>query len=150
MRKRLGKEIRERETFERFLYLSPTSLNFASTSQPPSKCMADPHAVPLPPSRGSLDSNREFDHRSTNSVSHLPPLAEQSPPTPLNQPEGEEGSYPGEEEEENERIRILEEELERTREDRDAWESQYQALLAKLTTMRNTVGDKLKQDAVSN
>jgi len=134
------------ETFS--LLTSPTSL--VDSKFRIARCMADPHAVPLPPSRGSLDSNREFDQqRSNTSITHLPPLTESEPPS-LQDQEGErdteQQSY---QEEENERIRILEEELDRTREDRDAWENQYQGLLAKLTTMRNTVGDKLKQDAVS-
>lgn len=48
-----------------------------------------------------------------------------------------------------ERIANLEDELIRTREEKDTFEAQYRALLGKLTTMRNTLGDKLKQDAVS-
>lgn len=147
----MGREIRRTLKLVSEL-LSPLLDTFATLHL--SQCMADPHAVPLPPSRGSLDSNRgEFDHRSTHSLSHLPPLAEQTPPPGEHQGEGEEeqgySAENGGTEEENERIRILEEELDRTREDRDAWENQYQGLLAKLTTMRNTVGDKLKQDAVS-
>lgn len=39
-------------------------------------------------------------------------------------------------------------ELERTKEEKDKLAAQYQNLLAKLTTMRTTLGNKLKQDAV--
>jgi len=42
----------------------------------------------------------------------------------------------------------LQRELERTREEKDTLATQYRNLLAKLTTMRTTLGNKLKQDAV--
>lgn len=45
-------------------------------------------------------------------------------------------------------IRKLQQELERTREERDEFAAQYKNLLGKLQTMRNTLGNKLKQDAV--
>lgn len=48
-----------------------------------------------------------------------------------------------------ERIKDLEEELVTTRLEKETFEAQYRSLLGKLTTMRNTLGDKLKQDAVS-
>ncbi|GAA5965070.1 hypothetical protein JCM8115_006650 [Rhodotorula mucilaginosa] len=166
--------------------------------------MSDPRSVPLPASRGSLDSVRGSEnlHRPTASTSrsvgsHAPPLGavdedhaaaggdeawfqegdevdqsaqeheapaadpqqavaedEQEQPLP---PSGDDeqqqehlapndGNAYGEGDA-DERTRALEDELERTRADRDAWEEQYQGLLAKLTTMRNTVGDKLRQDA---
>ncbi len=38
-------------------------------------------------------------------------------------------------------------ELVRVREERDTFESQYRSLLSKLTTMRATLGDRLRQDA---
>lgn len=47
-----------------------------------------------------------------------------------------------------ERVHGLEAELAQTKRDRDGFEAQYRSLLGKLTTMRNTLGDKLKQDAV--
>lgn len=40
-------------------------------------------------------------------------------------------------------------ELEQIKGEKEHLESQYRALLGKLTTMRNTLGDKLRQDAVS-
>lgn len=45
-------------------------------------------------------------------------------------------------------ITKLQRELDRTREEKDALAAQYRNLLAKLTTMRTTLGNKLKQDAV--
>lgn len=42
----------------------------------------------------------------------------------------------------------LQQELERTREERDELAAQYRNLLGKLQNMRNTLGNKLKQDAV--
>ena len=47
------------------------------------------------------------------------------------------------------RVAELEEELERTMAEKEALGAQYRSLLGKLTTMRNTLGDKLRQDAVS-
>ncbi|KAA1472521.1 hypothetical protein DENSPDRAFT_838815 [Dentipellis sp. KUC8613] len=44
-------------------------------------------------------------------------------------------------------IQKLQQELERTREEKETLASQYRNLLAKLTTMRTTLGNKLKQDA---
>ncbi|CAE6447370.1 unnamed protein product [Rhizoctonia solani] len=46
-----------------------------------------------------------------------------------------------------ERITQLEQELEKTRVESDSWAEQYRSLLAKLTTMRTTLGNKLQQDA---
>ena len=45
-------------------------------------------------------------------------------------------------------ITKLQQELESTRKERDEFATQYQNLLGKLQTMRNTLGNKLKQDAV--
>jgi len=42
----------------------------------------------------------------------------------------------------------LQRELQRTREEKETLATQYRNLLSKLTTMRNTLGTKLKQDAV--
>ncbi|OWT41125.1 hypothetical protein C362_01339 [Cryptococcus neoformans Bt1] len=47
----------------------------------------------------------------------------------------------------DERIRILEDDLEATRQEKEALGSQYRSLLGKLTAMRTTLGDKLKEDA---
>jgi hypothetical protein len=46
------------------------------------------------------------------------------------------------------RVSVLEAELLRTRAEKETLEGQYRGLLGKLTAMRNTLGDKLKQDAV--
>ncbi|KAG5634220.1 hypothetical protein H0H81_002828 [Sphagnurus paluster] len=52
-----------------------------------------------------------------------------------------------EEESTTDPISQLQRELERTREEKDTLATQYRNLLAKLTTMRTTLGNKLKQDA---
>ncbi|GAA6056136.1 hypothetical protein JCM3770_006012 [Rhodotorula araucariae] len=145
--------------------------------------MADPHTVPLPASRGSLDSVRGTGDLSTPPLHHStladvdeadtsadaawfddgtqePPADDpESAPAPqeehVDEPsapaldEGGVEELPADEYggDVDERTRLLEDELDRTRQDRDAWEAQYQGLLAKLTAMRNTLGDKLKQDA---
>jgi hypothetical protein len=154
--------------------------------------MADPHSVPLPASRGSLDAPRPdlshpstssnplpalHEHSTLNDDDHqqqeeddegaaewdisVPPVEADEEPVTIEDQVGEPVAGGGEEEGEGEqqqpqyvegveaeRVRLLEDELDRTRQDRDAFESQYQGLLAKLTTMRNTLGEKLKQDAV--
>lgn len=151
--------------------------------------MADPHTVPLPASRGSLDQPRpDFHHPHHSTLADVdeadssadaawfddgtaPQDDDEPPAPPPDESEreddappaaaaGESGVDDGEpaaegqdagaagEGADGERIQLLEDELDRTRQDRDAWEAQYQGLLAKLTAMRNTLGDKLKQDAV--
>ncbi len=45
-------------------------------------------------------------------------------------------------------VERLQHELERTKEEKDTLAAQYRNLLSKLTTMRTTLGNKLKQDAV--
>ena len=42
----------------------------------------------------------------------------------------------------------LRQELERARRERDDFEAQYKGLLGKLTQMRSTLGERLRQDAV--
>ena len=46
------------------------------------------------------------------------------------------------------RTSILQQELERVKEEKDALQTQYQNLVARLNNMRTTLGNKLKQDAV--
>jgi hypothetical protein len=45
-------------------------------------------------------------------------------------------------------VQKLQRDLERTNEEKEHLATQYRNLLAKLTTMRTTLGNKLKQDAV--
>lgn len=47
------------------------------------------------------------------------------------------------------RVANLEADLDRVTDEKNKLESQYRNLLGKLTNMRNTLGDKLRQDAVS-
>ena len=46
------------------------------------------------------------------------------------------------------RVDQLQRELERTREEKESLATQYRNLVAKLNTMRTTLGNKLQQDAV--
>lgn len=46
-------------------------------------------------------------------------------------------------------VQSLEKELKHTREEKEALATQYHNLLAKLTQMRTSLGNKLQQDAVS-
>lgn len=81
-------------------------------------------------SRQSFDSERV----------HSPPLAN-----------GVNGTSNGQAQEDLEGldpIQRLQRELERTKEEKDTLAAQYRNLLAKLQTMRTTLGNKLKQDAV--
>jgi hypothetical protein len=49
---------------------------------------------------------------------------------------------------ESDPVARLQKELDRTREEKETLAGQYRNLLAKLTTMRTTLGNKLQQDAV--
>ena len=49
---------------------------------------------------------------------------------------------------ESDLVAQLQQELDRTREEKEVLAGQYRNLLAKLTTMRTTLGNKLQQDAV--
>jgi predicted nuclease with TOPRIM domain len=46
-------------------------------------------------------------------------------------------------------LEAVQAELERTRSEKEHLNTQYRTLLGKLTAMRNTLGEKLKEDAVS-
>lgn len=107
--------------------------------------MADPSSVPLPPSRDSLDYPRPPSLGNGVAALSLDPVVETATPPPEQEIEQE---YVDEDPEE--RIRRLEDELLRTRDEKEQFEAQYRSLLGKLTNMRNTLGDKLKQDAVSS
>jgi len=49
----------------------------------------------------------------------------------------------------SQKVEEMKSELEKAKEERDSFESQYKGLLGKLTQMRTTLGDRLRQDAVS-
>lgn len=61
---------------------------------------------------------------------------------------GVNGHTPDDEDPDSTSVEKLKRELEKTREEKEQLATQYRNLLAKLTTMRNTLGNKLKQDAV--
>lgn len=48
----------------------------------------------------------------------------------------------------SDRASILQQELDRVKEEKDALQTQYQNLVTRLNSMRTTLGNKLKQDAV--
>lgn len=87
--------------------------------------MSDSSHLLGPSPRPSLDSQRSF-----------------SPPTNGTNGAAQDGD------EELDPIQRLQRELERTKEEKDTLAAQYRNLLSKLTTMRTTLGNKLKQDAV--
>ncbi|EPT02100.1 hypothetical protein FOMPIDRAFT_1059377 [Fomitopsis schrenkii] len=86
--------------------------------------MSDSSHLLGPSPRPSLDSQRSF-----------------SPPTNGTNGAAQDGD------EELDPIQRLQRELERTKEEKDTLAAQYRNLLSKLTTMRTTLGNKLKQDA---
>ncbi|KAL0569020.1 hypothetical protein V5O48_012955 [Marasmius crinis-equi] len=101
-----------------------STVNGASSSpvEPSSKS-------PIPPElRTSLDSER----------SNTPPINPTTNGTSSEHTDDDEDLDP---------ITRLQRELERTREEKETLATQYRNLVAKLTTMRNTLGNKLKQDA---
>jgi hypothetical protein len=87
-----------------------------------------------PNTRGSLDSERD--------ATMTPPLAE------TNGVNDHDGSDNADDDTPLDPLERLRKELQRTREEKENLASQYRNLLSKLTTMRTTLGNKLKQDAV--
>lgn len=89
--------------------------------------------------RTSSDSRRSFDSERIH-----------SPPLPSTTPNGINGKHDDADAdlENMDPIERLEHELQRTKDEKDALGAQYRNLLSKLTTMRTTLGNKLKQDAV--
>ncbi|KAF9816844.1 hypothetical protein IEO21_03818 [Rhodonia placenta] len=62
-------------------------------------------------------------------------------------PNGTNGTEPDEDDANLDPVERLQRELQRTKEEKDTLATQYRNLLSKLTTMRTTLGNKLKQDA---
>jgi len=73
------------------------------------------------------------------------PSTSPPPPPPADLPPTEQ---PDEPTDNASRINQLEEELEVVRGEKESLGNQYRALLGKLTTMRQSLGDKLREDAV--
>ena len=90
------------------------------------------------PQRTSSDSRRSSDSERVHS------------PPPSTIPNGVNGKHDDTDAdlESMDPIQRLQHELRRTKEEKDALAAQYRNLLSKLTTMRTTLGNKLKQDAV--
>lgn len=111
-------------------------------ASPPPPSHPDPETSPNP--RISSDSAHGFLDTSSaapivNGHNHNPPNGDATA----------HDDAPGEDEGEINDVERLQQDLERTRAEKDVLADQYRSLLAKLTTMRNTLGNKLKEDAVS-
>lgn len=109
--------------------------NAASNTMPP-----DVHS-PSSPSQALADLHLSFDDHSAPGTPP-PPIVNGFKPT-VN---GFHHHTPSEDA--LDPISKLQQELERTRKERNEFATQYQNLLGKLQTMRNTLGNKLRQDAV--
>lgn len=84
--------------------------------------------------RSSLDVDSEHPSSSSSSSSQASTSAPNgSPPVDGDAPHS---------------LEALQKQLQQARDERDHHATQYQSLLARLTTMRTTLGNKLKQDAV--
>lgn len=115
-----------------------------------------PPPIPISDSISSLQSDiaassDDSDHGNPsipNGVNglHSNHLHQEAPDAPDDN-EGEEGS---DEREPLDNVEKLQQELERTRGEKEALAEQYRNLLGKLTTMRTTLGNKLREDAVSS
>ena len=91
-----------------------------STSASPTRSLSPAHSLP----RASLDSEHDAI----------------SPPTTNGSAVDEDST--------SDPVELLRKELQHAREEKENLASQYRNLLSKLTTMRTTLGNKLKQDAV--
>ncbi|KAI3605253.1 guanylate kinase [Moniliophthora roreri] len=99
-----------------------------------------PLPSPSEPRRSSADIRISLDSQRSNTSS------------PSIQANGVDGEHPQQDAEAHDDANLdpitrLQRELERTREEKENLATQYRNLVAKLTTMRNTLGNKLKQDA---
>lgn len=105
--------------------------------------------TPLPAeSRQSLDTLLERPSvNGANGISELEHVEEEGHDEPEAAQVDDEGE-PSDERGGDERIAQLQAELERVSSERDTFQSQYRGLLGKLSNMRTTLGDKLRQDAV--
>ncbi|KII87722.1 hypothetical protein PLICRDRAFT_42231 [Plicaturopsis crispa FD-325 SS-3] len=112
----------------------------SSGSQSPSRSLSPTLHQSLNEFRVSTDSERPS---SPSVVPSSPSVVPSSPsPTVLNGKARHVADDAG-----LEPLERVQRELERTKEEKDKLAAQYQNLLAKLTTMRTTLGNKLKQDA---
>jgi hypothetical protein len=91
---------------------------------------------PLKEPRPSLDSERSFEVGSPPTLQNG--VHDHSTPNGVEHPHDTDDP-----------VERLQQELSRTKEEKDKLASQYSNLLAKLTQMRTTLGTKLQQDAVS-
>lgn len=111
------------------LVLTTTAIIMAPDANPPSS-----------PSQALADLHLSLDSHSASGDS--PPATVNGIKTAVN------GHNTSSSEDGLDPIHKLQQDLERTREERDELAAQYRNLLGKLQNMRNTLGNKLKQDAV--
>lgn len=98
-----------------------------------------PHFSPLGAHVGQLDGRTSFDSDRSSAP---------SPPMNGNNTNGVVNGRKHTVEADSDPVEKLQLQLERTMEEKEALAAQYRTLLAKLTTMRTSLGNKLKQDAV--
>lgn len=126
----------------------------APPSQPPSNGDALPGPAPDPP-RSSFSSSSPRASLDDQDTPSAPPASASSLPAPA-PPSAASSSQTGaasdegdadEEDEEDDREALLMQ-LAQARDEKAALEKQYRALVAKVGTMRDTLGKKLREDAV--
>jgi len=103
----------------------------------PSVDIADVPVAPEP----SNEASHVSEHPITANGNTLEPLSPHTDPTDTPKVNGEAHDV-------DQQVESLKNELETVRNEKEHLETQYRSLLGKLTTMRNTLGDKLRQDAV--
>jgi uncharacterized protein YlxW (UPF0749 family) len=110
------------------------------------------------PTNGTPNSSSTSSHSPSNSISTREArlsidsersVSNSAPPTLPNGLNGHTLSNGKQnEDDDGDQVERLQRELEQTREEKETLATQYRNLLAKLTQMRTTLGNKLKQDAV--
>lgn len=125
----------------------------ASLDQDTTSVQEAAEETPLPfESRQSLEAlaERPTTNGTSNHEEHHLPSDESSGQGqdggPLPEGDAEEAYDAGDS---SDRLSQLQSELDKVTNERDTFQSQYRGLLSKLTNMRATLGDKLRQDAVS-
>ena len=98
------------------------------------------HFSTLPTHQRQMDSRTSFD--SDRSSASSPPVNGNTSNGVLN------GRTHSDEDDDSDPVAKLQRQLERTMEEKETLAAQYRTLLAKLTTMKTSLGNKLKQDAV--
>lgn len=126
----------------------PTSIPIPSTSN-----LSLDNPLPSPNIFSDLPTptNPSF---STTQLAAPPPQQlhsdSNSHPNPISQNDSNHNNHNNNhDEDDQDQIQLLESELAQTRQERDQLNGQYRGLLGKLTQMRSSLGEKLREDAVS-